>query len=94
MQVIILAAMKNVNRKPVVLFAFVLAAAIVALLLWSPEVGESAPAPQVVQDGITVTSLQGPVATWGRGLVQPAESGVTVDADVPVVSSTGRQQIV
>ena len=69
---------------------FVLTAAIFALLLWAPDVGEPSPAPQVVQDGITVSSTEGPVATWGRGLERPIEAAVTVDAVAPVVNSTAR----
>ena len=81
---------KNVNRKILFLSGFVLTAAIFALLLWAPDVGEPSPAPQVVQDGITVSSTEGPVATWGRGLERPVEAAVTVDAVVPVVNSTAR----
>ena len=81
---------KNVNRKILFLSGFVLTAAIFALLLWAPDVGEPSPAPQVVQDGITVSSTEGPVATWGRGLERPVEAAVTVDAVAPVVNSTAR----
>ena len=69
--------------------ALFLAAAIFALLLWAPKVGEPSPGPQVVQDGITVTSTEGPVATWGRGLDRPGEASIRVDSVGSVVIAGG-----
>ena len=75
--------MKRLNRKSILLSAVVLAAVVVGLLLWSPDAGEPAPAPQVVQDSITLSSPQGPVAMWGGSLVRPLESDITVYSDSP-----------
>ena len=86
---IILIVMKKPNRKPILFSSLALAVAVFALLLWAPDVGDAAPAPQVVQDGITATSTEGTVATWGRGLQRPVEAAVTVEAVVPVVIEGG-----
>ena len=83
--------MKIVNRKPILFSSLALAAVVAGRVLSASGAGDPlpVPAPQVVQDGITVTSTAGPVATWARGLEQPVEAGVTVGSVAPVIIAGG-----
>ena len=72
--------MKNVSRKAVLFCVFLLVLQSVALLSHSESTGVQGTSPPAVQDGVAVSSSEGPVATWGRGLDAPAGYGAGVPA--------------
>ena len=71
------------------LSCFVLAAVVVAVLLWAGGTGAMGPEPRELQHGITVISPAGQVAVWGDVLVRPGETGIAVESEGAVSSSSG-----
>ena len=62
----------------------------VALLMWTYQLAEPVLESPPARDGIQVSSAEGLVATWGRGLEVPSEGSIRVDSTAPVVTSSGK----
>ena len=73
------------------LSCLVLAAVVVAVILWIGGTGATGPESQEFQQGITVSSPAGHVAVWGDVLEQPGEAGIAVESE-GAVSSSGELQ--
>ena len=81
--------MKHLSRKAVLFCVFLLVLQSVALLSHSEPTGVQGTLPPAVQDGVAVSSSEGPVATLERRLDAPDGYGAGSDPNAPMVTHYG-----
>ena len=84
-----MAVMNYLSRKAVLFCVFLLVLQSVALLSHSEPTGVQGTTPRAVQDGVAVTSSEGPVATWERRLDAPVGYGAVTEPNAPMVTYNG-----
>ena len=81
--------MNYLSRRSVLFCVFLLVLQSVALLSHSESPGVQGTTPRAVQDGVAVSSSEGPVATWERRLDVPAGYGTGTEPRTPMVTYNG-----
>ena len=81
--------MKYPSLRSVLFCVFLLVVQSVALLSDSESTWVQGTTPPAVQDGVAVSSFEGSVATWQRGLDAPAGYGTGTESRGPMITFNG-----